>query len=139
MWLEANPSVVAEEAQRSLGLHHRNVTRKLVVEGGWVQQFVYDIGFVERMEVKGCSQEEGTEKHRLYHCPSWREVRYHIQEGLENREQRSSHLMVCRWESEKYKCWRMAVEGFRDHPITDGSVLLDHDELMDAVTCSVRS
>ena len=47
---------------------HRHVTRKLVVEGGWVQKRLYDIGWSCEKKCRGCNKEEGTEKHRLYHC-----------------------------------------------------------------------
>ena len=48
---------------------HRNVMRKLVVEEGWVQRRLYDIGWSDEKKCQGCDKEEGTEKHRLYHCP----------------------------------------------------------------------
>ena len=53
---------------------HRNVTRKLVVEGGRVQKRLYDIGWSDEKMCRGCNKEEGTEKHRLFHCPCWKEV-----------------------------------------------------------------
>ena len=43
-----------------------------------------DIGWSDEKECRGCNKEEGAEKHRLYQCPSWREVRRNqISEGLE--------------------------------------------------------
>ena len=48
---------------------HRNVMRKLVVEEGWVQRRFFDIGWSDEKKCQGCDKEEGTEKHRLYHCP----------------------------------------------------------------------
>ena len=54
---------------------HRNVTRKLVMEGGWVQERSYDIGWSDDKKCRGCNKEEGTEKLCLYHCPCWKEVR----------------------------------------------------------------
>ena len=33
---------------------------------------------------QGCKEEDGMEKLRLFHCPSWREVRNRIPEDLEN-------------------------------------------------------
>ena len=92
---------------------------------------------VEREEVKRMD----TEKDRLYHCPTWREDRNQIPEGLRKWEQRATtskdwtwqrgitsgplnesnwrqgHLSVHRWE--KHKSWRTSAEGFRD----DGSLL----------------
>ena len=66
-----------------------NVARKLIVEDGWTQKTLYDIGWSDEKMCKGSDKEEGTEKHRLYHCPSWREVRNQIPGELENWEQRA--------------------------------------------------
>ena len=107
---------------------HRNVMRKLVVEGGWVQKRFFDIGWSDEKKCQGCSKEEGTEKHRLYHCPCWKEIRSQMPEKFRKWEQRArtsendwklhrgitthplsgsqwikSHLRVQRWESEKHK------------------------------------
>ena len=48
-----------------------------------------DIGWSDEKECKGCDKEEGTERHRLYHCPSCREVRNHIPDGLGKWEQKA--------------------------------------------------
>ena len=48
---------------------HRNTARKLVLEGGWVQKKLFDIGWSDESECQACHTAEGTEKHRLYHCP----------------------------------------------------------------------
>ena len=68
---------------------HRNVTRKLVVEGGWVQKRLYDIGWSDEKKCRGCNKEEGTEKHSLYHCLCWKEVRNLIPGKLSKWEQRA--------------------------------------------------
>ena len=57
---------------------HRNVVRKVLVEGGWVQKRLYDIGWWNEQQCRGCHKEEGTDKHRLYHCPCWNEIRSQI-------------------------------------------------------------
>ena len=57
---------------------HRNVARKLVLEGGWVQQRLFDIGWSDKSECQACHKEKGTEQHRLYHCPEWHESRRKI-------------------------------------------------------------
>ena len=41
---------------------HRNVTRQLHLEGGWVQQRLFDIGWSDESECQACHKEEGTEK-----------------------------------------------------------------------------
>ena len=51
---------------------HRQGTRKEVVEGGWVQKRLYDIGWSDGEKCRGCNKEEGTYKHRLYHSPCWK-------------------------------------------------------------------
>ena len=61
---------------------HRNVMRKLVVEVGCVQTRMCEFGGSNMKKCRGCNNEEGTEEHRLYHCPSWREVRNQILVGL---------------------------------------------------------
>ena len=100
-----------------------------VVEGGWVQKRMYD-----EMKCQGCErgEDEGTEKHSLYHCPFWREVGNQIPEGLADGKEvlrrilseeaiwEKSHLSVRRWESGKHRSWSMPVEGFR----ADGSLLV---------------
>ena len=48
-----------------------------VIEREWVQKTLYDIWLVGRPEVSMCHKEA------LYHCPSWREARNEIREGLE--------------------------------------------------------
>ena len=114
------------------------------VEGGWVQKGMYDIGWSDDKKCRGCNKEEGTEKRRLYQCPSWREVRNQIPEEMGKREtskeqrkwQRGitshplngknwtrSHVSVRRWEAKKHRSWCMPVEGSRDHVTTDGSLL----------------
>ena len=61
--------------------NHRNVVRKLVVEGeNGRRKIMYDIGWSDVTKCHGYNKAEGTEKHRLYHCPSWKEVRNQILE-----------------------------------------------------------
>ena len=40
---------------------------KLFVEGGWVRKRLYDIGWLDVKVCRGCKEEGGTEKHRLFH------------------------------------------------------------------------
>ena len=61
---------------------HRSVMRKLVVEGGRVQRRLYDTGLSGEKKCRGCNNEEGREKHRLYHCPCWKEIGSQIPEKL---------------------------------------------------------
>ena len=42
---------------------HQHETMKLVVEGGWVQKRLYDIGLSNEKKCGGCNKEQGTEKH----------------------------------------------------------------------------
>ena len=44
---------------------------------GW-----YDVGWADEKKCRGCNKEEFTEKHRLYHCPCWKEVRNQIPEKV---------------------------------------------------------
>ena len=71
---------------------HRNVPGKLVLEGGCVQKRLFDIGWSDGSECQACHKEEGTEKHRLYHCPEWYEVRWEIPEAFRKWEQKARNL-----------------------------------------------
>ena len=55
------------------------------VEGDWMLKRLYDIGWSDEKTCRRCNREEGTEKHRLYHCPCWKEVRNQTPEELERR------------------------------------------------------
>ena len=55
-----------------------------------MQKRLYDICcWSDEKKCRGCNKEEGPEKHRLCHCPSWRELRNQIQEGFGKWEQRA--------------------------------------------------
>ena len=98
--------------------------------------------------IKACHKEEGTEKHRLYHCPEWNEVRREIPEAVRKWEQKArtskeewkwqrgivtrplsesqwnrGHFSMKKWESEKHRSWRMPAERFKGHVATGGSLL----------------
>ena len=57
---------------------YRNVARNIFLEGGWTQKRLFD-----------GQMEEGTEKHKLYHCPEWYEVRREIPEAFRKLEQQA--------------------------------------------------
>ena len=78
--LEAIQAMLRRKTIEARTDKHRNVKRKLVVEGGWVQKGLYDIGWSDEKKCRGCNKEEGTEKKGLYHCLCWRVVRNLIPE-----------------------------------------------------------
>ena len=59
------------------------------MEGGWVQKRLFDIGWSDESKYQACHKEAGPEKHRLYHCPEWNEVRREIPEALRKWEQKA--------------------------------------------------
>ena len=71
---------------------HRNVARKLVLEDGWVQRGLFDIVWSDKSECQACHTKEGTEKHRLHHCPEWHEVRREIPEASRKWEAKSENI-----------------------------------------------
>ena len=91
VWLEPVEALLRREAKEAWTDNHRNVMRKLVVEGGWVPKTMYDKCWSDVKVCGGCNKEEGTEIRRLYHSPSWREVRNWIPEGLEKWEHCTSN------------------------------------------------
>ena len=56
------------------------------------EKIIIDIGWSEEKKYRGCDKEDGTEKHRLNRCASWREARHQIPEGLGKLEQRAKNI-----------------------------------------------
>ena len=40
-----------------------------------MQKRLFDIGWSDESKCRACHEEEGTEKHRLFHCLVWHEIR----------------------------------------------------------------
>ena len=78
IWLEPALALLRKKTKEEWTEKHR----KVVLEGGWVQKKLFDIGWSDESECQVCHKEEGTEKHRLYHCPEWYEVRRWILEAF---------------------------------------------------------
>ena len=87
IWLELALALLRMKTNEEWTEKHRNVARTLVLEGGWVQKKLFDIGWSDESECQACHQEEGTDKHRLYHCPEWYVVRREIPEAFRKWEQ----------------------------------------------------
>ena len=77
---------------------HRNVSRKIFLEGGWTQKRLFVIGWSDVSQCQACQKEEGTEKHRLYHCPEWYEVRREIPEALRKWEEKAKTSKEWKWQ-----------------------------------------
>ena len=73
-----------------------------------------------KARAKACHKEEGTEKHGLYHCPGWKEVRRQIPEAFRKWEQKARttkkewkvDFKMKKRESEKHQSWCLPAEGF---------------------------
>ena len=108
------------------------------MKGGWTQKRLFDIGWSDESKCQACHEEEGTEKHRLYHCPERNKVRREIPEAFKKLEQKArtskkewkwqrgivvhplgesqwnrGHFSLRQWESEMHKRWCMPVEAAR--------------------------
>ena len=55
---------------------HRNVARKIILDGGWTQKRLFDIGWSDVSKCQACQMEEGTEKHRPLSRMARSEARY---------------------------------------------------------------
>ena len=53
------------------------------------QKRFFDFGWSDESKCHACHKEEGTEKHRLYHCPEWNEIRREIPEAFRMWEQKA--------------------------------------------------
>ena len=92
IWLEPALALLRKKTKEDWTEKHRNVARKLVLEGGWVQKKLFDIGWSDESECQACHKEEGTEKHRLYHCPEWYEGQTGDSRGIQKVGAKSENL-----------------------------------------------
>ena len=113
-----------------------------------MQKRLFDIGWLDESKCQACHKEEGTEHHRVYHCPEWHGVRRRIPDAFRKCEEKArtakkewkcqrgivthlvsesqwnrGHFSVKKWESEKHKSWGTPAEEFKGHVATDGSLL----------------
>ena len=56
-WLEAIQAMLRRKTTESWTDEHRNVMRNLVVEKGWMQKRMYDIGWSDEKKCQECSEE----------------------------------------------------------------------------------
>ena len=113
-----------------------------------MQQRLFDIGWSNECKCLACHKEEGTDNHRLYHCPGWNEVmrqnlrgpagsgskkagtskeermwqRGIVTHSLYESQWNSAHLCMKKCESEKHKSWSTPAD-FKGHVATDDSLL----------------
>ena len=89
VWLELALALLRKKTKGEWTEKHRNVARKLLLEGAWVQRRLFDIGWSDESECQACHKEEGTEKHGLYLCPEWYEIRRETPEAFKKWEQKA--------------------------------------------------
>ena len=81
-WLEPGLALLRKKVKENWTEKQRNVARKIFLLGGWTQKRLFDVGWSDVNQCQACQREEGTEKHRLYHCSEWHEVRREIPEAF---------------------------------------------------------
>ena len=87
-WLEPGLALLRKKVKENWTEKHRNVARKIFLEKGWTQKRLFDSGWSDVSQCQVCQIEEGTEKHRLYHCPEWYKVRRENPEAFRKLEQK---------------------------------------------------
>ena len=109
-WLEPALASLRKKTKGDWTEKHRKCCQTLVLEGGWVQKKLYDIGWSDESECQGCHKEEGTEKHRLYHCSEWFEISREIPEA--------SRKVGAKREKTSKKEWKWQ-RGIVAHPVSE--------------------
>ena len=132
-WLEPIHATLRRKTNEARTDEHRNVTKKLVVQGGWVQKHFMTCDGRTKRSVKvvtkkkalrspGCttvhdggksetrSQKQRTETSK----EDWTWPRGTTLHPLSEGSCKKSHLSVHGGESEAHKSWSMSAEGFRD-------------------------
>ena len=64
IWLEPALALLRKKTKEEWAEKHRHAARKMVLEGGWVQKQLFEIGWSES-ECHACHKEEGTEMHEI--------------------------------------------------------------------------
>ena len=148
IWLEPALALLRKKTKEEWTEKHRNVARRIFLEGGWVQKRLFDIGLSDEGKCQACCKEEGKEKHRLCHCPEWYEVRRGIPDASRKWEQKArtskkernwqrgivvhplgesqwnrGHFSMKKWESEQHQSWSIPVGGFAGHVAADVSLV----------------
>ena len=62
-WIEPDQALFRIKTKRGWTENHRNVARKISLEGGWTQNRLFDIGWSDVSKCHACKMEEGTAKH----------------------------------------------------------------------------
>ena len=88
-WLEPGLALLRKKVKENWTEKHRNVAREIFLEGGWTRKRLFDIGWSDVSQCQACQLEEGTERHRMYHCPEWHEVRREILGAFRKWEQKA--------------------------------------------------
>ena len=88
-WLYPGLTLFRNKVKENWTEKHRHVARKIFLEGGWTQKRLFDIGCSDVSQCQACRTEEGTETHRLCHCPEWYKVRREIPEAFRKLEQKA--------------------------------------------------
>ena len=78
-----------------------------------MQKRLFDIGCSDESKCQACHEEEGTEKHRLCHCPGWYEIRREIPEAFRKWEEKANTSK---------KEWEVAQEESSTHPLSESQV-----------------
>ena len=89
VWLEPALALLRKNVNEDWTEKHRNVARKIFLEGGWAQERLFDIDWSDVSQCQACHMEKGTEKHRLHHCPEWHEIRREVPEAFRKWDQKA--------------------------------------------------
>ena len=109
VWLGSARVLLRKKVRGEWTEKHRNVARKIFLEGGWTQKRLFDICWSDASQCQACHMEGGTEKHRLYQCSEWHEIRREIPEAFRKWEQKA------RTSKKEWKWSRVIVA----HPLSE--------------------
>ena len=87
-WLEPGLALLRKKVKENWTENHRNVVRKIFLEGGWTQKRPFDVGWSDVSQCQACQKAESTEKHRLYQNSERHAVRREIPETFRKWEQK---------------------------------------------------
>ena len=135
--LEPGPALLRQKVRENWTEKHRNVAKKIFLEGGWTPKKLLDTGWSDISQCQACQMEEGKwhavrrdipavfrtwEQKAKTSKKEWKWQRGVVEIPLGGSQWNRGNSRMKMGESENHRSWGLQVEGFRGHVETDSSL-----------------
>ena len=133
VWLEPAPALSRKKVREEWTEKHRNVARKIFLEGGGRKRDFSILACRTQFSVKLATWRKAQNSTGFTTVQNgmksggrkkeWKWQRGTVAHPPSESQWSRGHFSMTKWESEKHKSWGIPVEGFRGRVATDGSLL----------------